>query len=63
MESLTEQESVDQLKRIVPKGKDFGCAVIQRNLGIGYCAAWRILNFAVQSGQAYYETETRIVFK
>jgi DNA segregation ATPase FtsK/SpoIIIE-like protein len=49
---MTEQESIAELKKIIPCGTVFGVPAIQRHLRIGYNRAYRIFLYAVATGQA-----------
>jgi len=59
----SEEENIKALKKLMPIGQDFGCSVIQRHLRIGYNRSFRLMEMMVESGDAVWETETRISFR
>lgn len=63
MEMMPEEESVNKLKKILPKGKTFGVSVVQRHLQIGYSRAYRLMEWACVNGHANRDDETKISFR
>lgn len=52
IELVTEQEGLDELKKIIPKGVEFGVSAIQRHLKWGYNRAARAMELALSTRQA-----------
>ena len=62
IEILTDQDALDLLKTLIPAGQEFGCSCIQRHLRWGYNRSFRIMEIAVNTGQAEWGTENKIWF-
>lgn len=65
MALMTEQEGLDEMKKIIRKGEVFGVSAVQRHLRWGFNRAYRAVQLAVETGQAVYadDEECRVKFK
>ena len=48
---MTEQEGIDQLRKEIPAGEEFGVSTVQRLLFWGYNRAFRTMQLAQETGQ------------
>lgn len=51
MTLMTEQEGIDQLRKEIPAGEEFGVSAVQRLLFWGYNRAFRAMQLALETGQ------------